>query len=322
MKPFGGAGTDGNTPDIFRQLPFLAVCHVHELFWERAQFPLAVESSPYWKVVEFLGIPKTESPTCMEVRDLRWICKSAVTQKWYLRALRPNLRMQMHPSPVHSYGFRKNTCASDVNGLVRELMFISRVWALPLITAVQDIRYAFDSMPHDLVGRSLKSQGASALQTGLHLRELTGLQAFIHLPNVGCTRNFDFQKGGKQGGVETPDQWKALLEFLFVPIVKKWNQLGMGFALPEEAEKPGKLFNHAVWADNVILFASSTEMMQQMISDLNGALECHVSLEGSRYLGWKPDSSEFVVSGPSKAERSSLHVVQEGAILQYKAERD
>ena len=64
--------------------------------------------------------------------DLRWICKSPVLQKWYFRSLRPQLRKQLRPSKVHSYGFRKFTSTSQVIGLVRQIQFLADVWGLPL----------------------------------------------------------------------------------------------------------------------------------------------------------------------------------------------
>eukprot|EP00973_Karenia_brevis_P035896 4952642-Karenia_brevis.AAC.1 len=80
--------------------------------------------------------------------DFRWICKSAVLQKWFLRSLRPTFRQQIKPSKVHSYGFRKHTSTAEVTGLVRELHFAADVWKLPLVTSLLDVRTAFDSMPH------------------------------------------------------------------------------------------------------------------------------------------------------------------------------
>ena len=106
LKAGSAAGADGNTTDIYKELPFLAVSRIHRLFSERSTLPRDSPSSPFWKTSQFVGLPKTHAVTTFG--DFRWICKSAVVQKWFLRTLRPRLRMQMKPSSVHSYGFRRS----------------------------------------------------------------------------------------------------------------------------------------------------------------------------------------------------------------------
>ena len=142
---------------------------------------------------------------------------------------------------------------------------------MPLLTSIQDIRFAFDSLPHFLIKEALLSQGVSGQVTGLHMQELAGLQGFMVLPNVGATPRFDFGRGGKQGGVETPDEWNAVVNYVLEPVVRRWGALGLGFKLLVCDGVISELINHAVWADNIILFAESYEHMQTMINDLDSA---------------------------------------------------
>ncbi len=95
-------------------------------------------------------------------------------------------------------------------------MHVAVMWGLPLVMSVQDVRIAFDSMPHKLVKDALLVRGVSAHCTGLHMREVIGMQV---LPYAGQTPLFPFGKGGKQGGVETPDEWKVLIDYLLEPVV-------------------------------------------------------------------------------------------------------
>ena len=134
FKAGSAAGNDGNTPDIYLDLPFLSVARVHAYFLERSKLNLDSEELPYWKILQFIGLPKTSSTT--EFRDLRWICKSFVLQKWYLRSFRPQLRSEIRLSSVHSYGFRRFTSTSQVTGLVRQLQFLADSWNLPLAIGV------------------------------------------------------------------------------------------------------------------------------------------------------------------------------------------
>ena len=102
------------------------------------------------------------------------------------------------------------------------------------MTSVQDIRVAFDSIPHTLIMEALLGRGVSAHCTGLHTRELTRLQGHMVIPLVGKTRSFLFEKGEKQGGDETLDVWRPLIDFVLEPVIKNWNSVGMGFRLEED----------------------------------------------------------------------------------------
>ena len=216
--------------------------------------------------------------------------QSTVLQKWFLRSLRPTLRQEINPSIVHSYGFRRCTSASQVTGLVRQLQFLADTWKLPLVTALQDVQTAFDSMPHALISRSMLARGVSPQMTGLHIRELTAMNAYIWLLHCGKTEMFQYTKGGKQGGIETPDEWRAVVDSLMEPIVRKWNHIQFGFHLHDEHGEPCLLVNHAVWADNIIVFASSFEMLQTMVLDLNSVFALIRTSYGSQYFLWKPSS--------------------------------
>ncbi len=252
-----------------------------------------------------------------DFEGLRWICKSAVLQKWYLRALRPRLRAQLRPCRVQSYGFRRLTSTADLTGLVRELQYIARTWGYPLLISCQDIRWAFDSLPHELISEALLARGVSPLDVGLHMRELTALTATITLPFVGSTAPFAFNKGGKQGGIETPDEWRAVVDYIMEPIVISWNERNVGFQLRDT--ETNVLVNHAVWADNIVLFASSYSEMQLMIGDLNRACATYTSRSGVRHLCWKPDSLECIASGTLRdVEPVALALQQDQHLLKYK----
>ena len=106
----------------------------------------------------------------------------------------------------------------------------------------------------------------------------------ITLPNVGTKQFFDFLKGWKQCGVETPDQWRALLDHILEPVVRTWCRSGFGFKLVDENEEDEYLINHAIWADNIVLFATSYDVVQQMILDLDEAMGSFVLGSGERYF--------------------------------------
>ena len=42
--------------------------------------------------------------------------------------------------------------------------------------------------------------------------------------------------GGKQGGVETPDMFNRIIEYLFCDVVKKWEDLNMGITIGDNVK--------------------------------------------------------------------------------------
>ena len=131
---------------------------------------------------------------------------------------------------------------------------------------------------------------------GLHLRVITGLQAYITLPFVGRSDFFNFNRGGKQGGVETPDEWRILIDYVLEPVVRIWNSNGVGFKLKQNDGEDNFFVKHAVWADS-ILFGSSYIEVQRMIIDLDRAFDVYRMEDGSRYFQWKPQSLEVIATG-------------------------
>eukprot|EP00973_Karenia_brevis_P026651 3676558-Karenia_brevis.AAC.1 len=96
------------------------------------------------------------------------------------------------------------------------------------------------------------ARGLPASLVAVLMREVSDMKAILSIPGAGDTYPFEFQRGGKQGGVETPDEWNWLIEETLEPVVDKWTRLGWGVCF-----ETGELVHHAVWADNIIILAAS-----------------------------------------------------------------
>eukprot|EP00973_Karenia_brevis_P071131 9883609-Karenia_brevis.AAC.1 len=97
------------------------------------------------------------------------------------------------------------------------------------------------------------------------------MRAIIELPLVGKSAAFDFTHGGKQGGIETPDEWRMMVDFILEPVVMAWDDKQFGFQLFDDEGCPELLLSHVVYADNIILFSRDFNMMQAMVSDVYAA---------------------------------------------------
>ncbi|CAK0827067.1 unnamed protein product, partial [Prorocentrum cordatum] len=124
-----------------------------------------------------------------------------------------------------------------------------------------DVKFAFDSMDHDVLTQSLLHMGASHGMVGLLLQELHGLRGRFAIPGAGDTEFFNYERGGKQGGVETPDCWNAIVECASEPVVANWSEQGWG------VRYDGNLIHHAIWADNIVFFATDPNHLQHMVSE-------------------------------------------------------
>ena len=88
-------------------------------------------------------------------------------------------RAQLTPTPVHCYGFRPKTSVDDIIGLIRQLLWVSDTWVLPVFISAQDVLTAFDSMQHDRIAWSLLRRGIHPNTAAALMRELSGPLTFF-----------------------------------------------------------------------------------------------------------------------------------------------
>ena len=100
--------------------------------------------------------------------------------------------------------------------------------------------------------------------------QLTGIQATMQIAGAGPSKGFDFTSGGKQGGVETPDLFNAVMEYLMEPLAESWTKRSFGVKrIDQNLAEP---IHHLVWADNVWLLAEDRETLQIMLSELTASI--------------------------------------------------
>eukprot|EP00973_Karenia_brevis_P038554 5319653-Karenia_brevis.AAC.1 len=123
-----------------------------------------------------------------------------------------------------------------------------------------DIEIAFDSMDHDMLARSLQSRGLHPLLIRALVREIRFMEGDMAITGVAISQRFRFQRGGKQGGVETPAEFNVMVETLMQPVVASWKERGYGFKFREEDEA----LTHLVWADNIFIVAADLKQFSDM----------------------------------------------------------
>ena len=93
-------------------------------------------------------------------------------------------------------------------------------------------------------------------------QDYTNKTARLHLTETVKTDEIPFTQGGWQGGTRTPDEFSTIIHNIYAKTITKWREEGTGYYI-----KGGEC-NHIIWADNIILIASSFPEMQRMLDEL------------------------------------------------------
>eukprot|EP00973_Karenia_brevis_P073142 10159766-Karenia_brevis.AAC.1 len=141
-------GKDGLVSEIWTAIPFALMLVIWLYFKLRAEYGHG-EVSDAWRTWCLVGLPKIRNPIVFS--EFRYICKSPVLQKWYLKSLVEVIQRIRRPSHVHTYGFRKGRSPMLITELFRQLLFLSHEWGPGIAIGSFDIKIAFDSMDHSIV---------------------------------------------------------------------------------------------------------------------------------------------------------------------------
>lgn len=230
-------------------------------------------------------------------------------QKWYIRPLHLMYRSMFTRTEVNTMGARPFVSTDDLAAPLRQVLHSAYEWKRPLVMAAQDIQWAFDSMVHGLLMNSLLRRGLPAHMVANLMRELLGFQAQIRLPNTGVRPPFRFDRGGKQGGVETPDQFNTLLEAIMEPVVVSWRERCLGLKIDEDSEER---IAHLTWADNIFILAEN-----------NGQLKTMTNAVYLHKLCWEPASLEVMAAGSLSGSNVTTSVqAADGQMIRYKQVRE
>ena len=130
-----------------------------------------------------------------------------------------------------------------------------------------DVKTAFDKTKHRNLNKANQSRQIPILSQLACMKGYFVKTATLSLPGGHTTSPFPFQRGGWQGGVNTPDEFNTMLEHMLGPIVQEWRCKNIGFTLN------GQELFHLLWSDNLIFVANRMNEMQYMMDQINSKLE-------------------------------------------------
>ena len=187
-----------------------------------------------------------------------------------------------------TFGFRSGFSCDDVLSILMQTISVARQWGLPLIIAVLDIKAAFDNIQHHHLASILRSRGVHPTLVQAILREISFMRCSISLPGTPQSDRFPLQAGGKQGGIETPDCFNTMVEYVLEPVLSQWRLKKIGFHFG--GDEGGYNLSHLIWADNFIILPKTPEEFLEMVRDMTEAIS-------SLQLSWKPSSLECMLCG-------------------------
>ncbi|KAG7301234.1 hypothetical protein JYU34_014132 [Plutella xylostella] len=178
--------------------------------------------------------------------------------KVILARIAPTLDEQQ---PVEQAGFRKGFSTSDHLHVMQQLIEKTNEYPQPLYIAFIDFTKAFDSIEHCYLWEALYKDKIEPKYIALLKHIYDHSSATIKLDQSGP--KFNIEKGVKQGDSISPKLFNSVLEHIF----KKCNWQKKGININ------GKYMSNIRFADDIALFASTKEELQDMLSEIN--IECN-----------------------------------------------
>jgi hypothetical protein len=173
------------------------------------------------------------------------------------------------PTLPEQAGFTEGRQTMEVSECCRLVLQKCTTWGVPCYVLKLDVARAFDALSHELIATSLQEAGCCPKLCLAFLREISCSSLLLcfqgHVFEPIC-----YNKGGRQGGSETPFIWKVALDRIMRRVVSSWAAHGLGLSLPG-----GPLLTWQGWADDLVLFASSESDLRKMVGVLVSELAVH-----------------------------------------------
>ncbi|KAK6750239.1 hypothetical protein RB195_002311 [Necator americanus] len=254
MKPGTAPGPDFISADFLR-----AGGHpLHVILAEHMTSYLQKERIPdQWKTSRTVLIHKKGDRE--DLRNYRPICLLSVLYKIFKIILTRISRTLDEAQPQEQAGFRQGFSCLDHIRTVSRVIEVCREYRLPLVLTFVDYEKAFDSVETNAILSALVDQGvdASYVRTlaNCYERCTTRIQLF-HRPLT-----IPIGKGVRQGDTISPKLFTAALQWIMKSL--SWEERGI--------RVDGRFLSNLRFADDIVLFSSSTNEAETMLNELNEA---------------------------------------------------
>jgi hypothetical protein len=239
-----------------------------------------------WIHVAISLIPKVKNANT--AKKWRPIALTSCLQKVYLAVVTKLVQFYSEPCHHMQYGFSSGKQVMEITELCRLAAQKSTRWDTPLFTMKLDVHRAFDALRHGVIHAALERALCPVRLQLAMLRELAHCDITLNFQG-SVWEDIMYSKGGKQGGSDTPELWKRVLDVALRQAKCRWDALSLGASFGQESKSHGDTMyiDGVAWADDIILFANSLESMKLMFRILVEELK-------TLYLEIKPGSLEVM----------------------------
>lgn len=197
-----------------------------------------------------------------EINNYRPISLISHLYKLFIKVIHNRIRGQLDQhQPVEQAGFRPSFSTTDHLFTLNQIIEKYNEYHKPLYLAFVDYSKAFDSLKHTAIFTSLRSQGIN--ETYIKLLELIYRASTASVKLLSPGPSFCIEKGVKQGDPLSPNLFTCTLEEVFRELTVSWSSKGVVIG--------SKRLTNLRFADDIVLFASTSAELQQMLQDLSMA---------------------------------------------------
>ena len=324
----GAAGPDQVTREMLQLIPFASLKTIRHHFSLIANRRQQVPSD--WKRFLVTLIPK--APSIQELSETRAICLLSLVQKWYNHVL--VIKGEQHlvniKHSLNMYGFVQFRKVSEVTSFTKHLCQHAAQWGKgeKLYLASLDVLQAFD---HVTIKLALQSMEKLGFDPALIYALLCPMTENTCKATFEGTQNLDWigwDRSIRTGGVDGPFIFKVVSVALWNDIVGTWPGRDLGYVVESPVPMPTRsTISHALWADNLLLYARDERQLRTMVTELTLPL-----LQAG--LNWKPSSLKLIPFGvngsndvvldiqlPTQTHTYKLECVNTLDILGYRLDR-
>ena len=287
----GAAGPDEVSKEMIALLPFSCVKKVRYHFERIANREQDVPTD--WK--QFLVTLLPKSPSIDNLNQTRAICLLSLVQKWYnhVLVLKGEQWLNSIKHGIHMYGFVQFRKVAEITSLTKHLSQHAAQWGKleQLFLASLDVFQAFDHVTVKLAVECMRKLNFDPALIHALLNPMTENTCKGTFEGVQNTEWVGWDRSIRTGGVDGPFILKVVCVALWQDVFRSGGERGLGYVVEAPVPLPPKSYvSHALWADNLLLYANSEKQLKQMIHELTLPL-----LQNG--LSWKPSSLQYIPFG-------------------------
>ncbi|KAK6744007.1 hypothetical protein RB195_010982 [Necator americanus] len=221
--------------------------------------PLHKERIPdQWKTSRTVLIHKKGDRE--DLRNYRPICLLSVLYKVFTKIILTRISRTLDEvQPQEQAGFRQGFSCLDHIQTVSRVIEVCREYRLPLVLTFVDYEKAFDSVETNAILSALVDQGVDASYVRTLANCYDRCTARIQLFHRPLT--IPIGKRARQGDTISPKLFTAALQWIMKSL--SWEERGI--------RVDGRFLSNLCFADDIVLFSSSTNEAETMLNELNEA---------------------------------------------------